>query len=80
MCDEGRHHDCGHVHSEFAQPLDAGIWRAAQLGNLARLQELIGKCGKVNPADETGYTPLHYAARAGHLTIVSYLLNSNANV
>lgn len=50
-------------------------------GDLKRLQHLLEKKG-VPPdlLDSAGYTALHYACRAGHLEIVSYLISSGADV
>lgn len=55
--------------------------RAAQDGNLSKLEQLVNK----NPhrlcaSDSTGYTPLHYAARGGHVECVRFLLQERACV
>lgn len=57
---------------------------AAMAGNQAKLADLISK----NPAalhddgcqGNSGFTPLHYAARAGHAEVVAWLLKEGTNL
>uniref|UniRef100_A0A6S8PN07 Uncharacterized protein n=2 Tax=Dunaliella tertiolecta TaxID=3047 RepID=A0A6S8PN07_DUNTE len=57
---------------------------AAQQGNVAKLQKILNKNPEAvhsdGAQDTTGYSPLHYAARAGHLEAVRILIASGANV
>ena len=48
-------------------------------GDLKRLTHLL-KNGTVcaDVLDSAGYSPLHYAARAGHVDIVKYLISAGA--
>jgi ankyrin repeat protein len=58
---------------------------AAQVGDLQRVKALITKHpGCVHsdgiPDGTSGYTPLHYASRAGHIDIVKVLIEAGAAV
>jgi hypothetical protein len=56
-------------------------WYLALEGDLRKVESMIVKdSGWVNRPDSAGYTALHYAARAGHLTICEKLLKSGAIV
>lgn len=56
------------------------LHRAAEEGNLARVEELLQRKYPVNRFDELGKTPLHYAVEGGHLDVVDRLIRSGANV
>lgn len=57
------------------------IIEAAKAGDLAQVMELVeGAPDLVNTTDETGRTPLHWAARGVHLEVLSYLIGKGANV
>jgi ankyrin repeat protein len=57
------------------------IFSAAETGNLSRVQELIEQDQSVvNQQDDSGWTPLHWAAYYGHTKIVSMLLGASAKV
>jgi ankyrin repeat protein len=58
------------------------IFGAAEYGDLARVQELIGQDQSVvNQQDEDGKTPLHMAARrGGHTGVVQVLIAARADV
>ncbi|RWS06564.1 26S proteasome non-ATPase regulatory subunit 10-like protein [Dinothrombium tinctorium] len=53
-------------------------WACSQ-GDLRKAVDLIAKAS-VDPVDELGWTPLMIASSAGHLDIVSALIESGANV
>lgn len=55
---------------------DSGVWEAAQLGNVGRLRSILDRGTNVNVRDESGYTPLHYACRAGKAEVVIFLLKN----
>jgi ankyrin repeat protein len=56
------------------------LHRAAQHGDLARVQELVAAKYPVNRFDELGKTPLHYAVAGEHMAVVDCLLRSGADV
>jgi ankyrin repeat protein/L-ascorbate metabolism protein UlaG (beta-lactamase superfamily) len=57
------------------------IFDAAKQGNLAKVQALVGKNPElVKAKDQEQSTPLHSAAAAGHLKIVEYLIEKEADV
>jgi ankyrin repeat protein len=67
--------------------VDDGEWEdpyalhsAAQGGDLALVQELLGKGCLPNAFDDLGMTPLHYAAQEGHLPVIDLLLRAEADV
>uniref|UniRef100_A0A7S1FMG0 Uncharacterized protein n=1 Tax=Corethron hystrix TaxID=216773 RepID=A0A7S1FMG0_9STRA len=58
-----------------------GVFLAAKEGNLRDLTDLIESDKKIiNVQDDSGWTPLHIAAREGHASAVKYLLDSGANI
>ncbi|KAK9812409.1 hypothetical protein WJX73_008745 [Symbiochloris irregularis] len=63
---------------------DRGVCGAAQRGNVQKLRQLLSRHSDVlqstaSPGSD-GYSPLHYASRAGHLQAVELLLSSGAAV
>ncbi|CAG0893572.1 unnamed protein product [Darwinula stevensoni] len=63
----------------FGYKVVAGSAQAME-GNEARVRELLEKGHAVNGIDATGYAPLHYAARNGHVSVCRLLLDSGADV
>ena len=58
----------------------AEIHQAAQAGDLVKIRELLEKDpALVNAKDENGRTPLHWAARAGNLEVLRYLVDKGAD-
>ena len=49
---------------------ERGIWAAARDGEGGRVLELLGRGTHPSAQDTSGYTALHYAARAGHGDVV----------
>ncbi len=49
-------------------------------GDEARVRGLLGRGACPRAEDSAGYTPLHYAARAGHAAIVRMLLDGGGDV
>ncbi|KAM3964878.1 ankyrin repeat domain-containing protein 39 [Aphomia sociella] len=90
------HHDCDHSNctaiisnASVCQTLsemdwERGLWHAAYYGDKDRVNFLIDKARNVkdtvNAADNSGYTPLHYAARTGNIDICKILLQNGANI
>lgn len=56
------------------------LHRAAQSGDLASIEALLGKQYPVNRFDDLGKTPLHYAVQSGRLDVVDRLIQAGANV
>lgn len=56
------------------------LHRAADDGDIDRARELVREGAPLNEFDEIGYTPLHYAVKAEHVTIIKLLLDAGANI
>lgn len=56
--------------------------RAAVAGNLAHARQALrsGAASLIDTANDRGFTPLHFAARYGHLDIVRLLTEQSANI
>ena len=67
---------CSHTSSSTVQQsmdeveFERGIWAAARDGEEDRVMELLRKGWDPSSMDSSGYTALHYAARAGHKDVV----------
>ena len=80
--------DCGCAGSTASQSTtqtlgelewERGIWNAALNGETVRVSAMLGRDQSLCDArDGSGYTALHYAARAGHVEIVALLLRAGA--
>ncbi|KPI93807.1 Ankyrin repeat domain-containing protein 39 [Papilio xuthus] len=61
---------------------ERGLWNAAFSGDEEKVSMLINKAREareiVNTVDNAGYSPLHYAARGGHVNICDILLRNGA--
>lgn len=57
---------------------DTAVMQASAQGELAWVTALAKRGGDLNPA--TGWTPLHYAAGNGHLSVVEYLLSRQVRI
>jgi len=53
---------------------------AAQHGDLAEIERLVGHGSDVNAFDSLGKTPLHWAAQGEHLNAVAFLIKHGADV
>ncbi len=53
---------------------------ATKKGNLSLSKKLVKDGADVNGYDKNGLTPLHWAARSGHVEIVRFLLDQNARI
>lgn len=53
--------------------------KTALYNQMKELKRFIG-LGQQNATDKMGYTPLHYAARNGHLDACEILLSADANL
>jgi ankyrin repeat protein len=56
------------------------LHRAAQDGDLARVNDLMERKYPVNRFDDLGMTPLHYAVRDNRWEVVKRLIDAGANV
>ena len=56
------------------------LHRAAQDGDLARVDDLIERKYPLNRFDDLGKTPLHYAVQDNRLGVVKRLIEAGANV
>ena len=64
----------GFCHGELA------LITVAQDGDVALVARLIAAGATVDVTDNSGYTPLHWAARGGHLPVVAELIAAKASV
>ena len=75
---QSHHEGCSHGAQSSGSTLqtldevefERGIWAAARDGEGDRVMELLGRGTHPSAQDTSGYTALHYAARAGHQDIV----------
>ncbi|XP_018915889.1 palmitoyltransferase Hip14 isoform X2 [Bemisia tabaci] len=81
------HRCCNHneVSNSVCQTLDEmdferGIWSAALDGDINRVRKLLQKGISIDGLDSGGYTALHYAARAGHLSVCELLIDAGAAI
>ncbi|XP_076846344.1 ankyrin repeat domain-containing protein 39 [Brachyhypopomus gauderio] len=85
MDSQGQQCSCGgrcsapSVHQTLDEmDFERGIWSAALDADLERVQLLLKRGTDPNIRDQTGYTALHYASRAGHLPVCELLLTHGA--
>ncbi|KAF9159187.1 Ankyrin repeat domain-containing protein 39 [Actinomortierella ambigua] len=90
--DEHNHGSCAHAHgpsSTVAETLDEmdfgrSIHAACLANNTARVKAILDKHTRgpspANALDSAGYTPLHYASRAGNNDICTLLINAGADL
>jgi ankyrin repeat protein len=57
---------------------DSALMTASFLGEMAWVKSLLKRGAQINP--NQGWTPLHYAASNGQVTVVQYLISQGANV
>ncbi|KAJ8329638.1 hypothetical protein BDV3_003647 [Batrachochytrium dendrobatidis] len=87
------HSNCSDRHSsdkslDYSQSLlelefDKSIHSAAQSNNRTRLTSLLSRSNPIqlaNQLDSAGYSPLHYAARQGHLDVCKLLIQAGADI
>ena len=65
---------------EKDRDLTTDLHRAAQQGNLQKVQTLIAHGAYLNARDRTGCTPLFLAAVAGHEEVVEILARCGARI
>lgn len=53
---------------------------ATKKGNLSLVKKQVKDGADVNGYDKNGLTPLHWAARSGHVEVVRFLLDQNARI
>ena len=58
---------------------ERGIWNAAIENNVSKLNKLLNSGNNPNQKDNSGYTAMHYAARAGNNDILNILLSHGAD-
>jgi ankyrin repeat protein len=63
-----------------SSPLDQGLFRAVEQGNVERVRSLLAAGAAVNARDEGEETPLHRAVAAGRIEIVELLIAHGADV
>ncbi|XP_056102869.1 ankyrin repeat domain-containing protein 39 [Rhinichthys klamathensis goyatoka] len=81
QCTCSAHRSTPSVHQTLEEmDFERGIWSAAMDGDVERVRALIKKGIDPNMRDQAHYTALHYASRAGHLSVCELLLDSGACV
>lgn len=55
-------------------------WKLASFGELDGLKALIESGVNVTEQDDRGFTPLNWAARNGHLNVVSFLIENGCSL
>ncbi|XP_039530860.1 ankyrin repeat domain-containing protein 39 [Pimephales promelas] len=81
QCTCSAHRSTPSVHQTLEEmDFERGIWSAAMDGDVERVRALIKKGIDPNMRDQAHYTALHYASRAGHLSVCELLLDSGASV
>ncbi|XP_024377482.1 uncharacterized protein [Physcomitrium patens] len=75
----------GGAHKGVAESLEEmdfqrSLAGAAQVGDVRRMRELLARGAEVDGGGESGYAPLHYAARNGHVQACLLLLQNGAQV
>lgn len=89
-CSSQSSHDC-QCHQNLTNPsvhqtldeldFDRGMWSSALAGDIEDVRrKLTSGSHNVNATDKSGYSPLHYSARNGHLEICKLLLSHGAKV
>jgi len=58
----------------------AELIKASQSGDIVKVLELLDQASDSNVVGEFGYTPLHVAAREGHMEVAALLIDRGANV
>lgn len=58
---------------------ERGLWSAAIENDVEKVKKLLNSGHDPDMKDNSGYTALHYAARAGHIIILRTLLSRGAN-
>jgi len=86
---DGRGANCGCAASTASQSTtqtigelewERGIWNAALNGETGRVRAMLERDRRLRDArDGSGYTALHYAARAGNADVVALLLGAGAD-
>jgi ankyrin repeat protein len=56
------------------------LHRAAEVGDIALVEDLLKRKYPVNRFDSLAMTPLHYAVRGEHFAVVDRLIRAGANV
>ncbi|KAJ7549705.1 hypothetical protein O6H91_07G063900 [Diphasiastrum complanatum] len=77
-CCSGRHSSSA-VQSLSEVAFSRSLAGAAQAGDVARMKSLLEKGANPDGSSEDGYTPLHFAARSGHLQACRLLLQYGAS-
>jgi len=56
------------------------VCQSSKFFHLSLLVFMIENGSYINAKEESRWTPLHYAAEKGHLSVVDYLLNQKADI
>ncbi|XP_057212118.1 ankyrin repeat domain-containing protein 39 [Triplophysa rosa] len=81
QCACSAHRSAPSVHQTLDEmEFERGIWSAALDGDLEKVRSFLRKGIDPNLRDQSHYTALHYAGRAGHLSVCMLLLDCGACV